>query len=277
MCTLSSRVKELKRKVRSERWERKKVKKAAILQSNYLPWKGYFDIIHDVDVFVILDDVQYTKDDWRNRNRLKSKQGPTWVTVPVLTQGRTGQKICEAEINNKVKWQKKHHTAIKNLYGKSPHFEFCQQLLREVYDERDWTLLSELNIFLIKRICSLLNIETELVDSRELTISIDERDPGRRTDRVIQICRSVGASHYLSGPAARDYIEAEKFTESGIALSYKDYSGYPEYPQRYGDFEHYLSVVDLLCNCGPRSADYIWGRHVACNLTAESENKASGF
>lgn len=238
-------------------------RKAAILQSNYLPWKGYFDIIHDVDVFVILDDVQYTKDDWRNRNRLKSKEGLTWITVPMLTHGRSGQKICEAEINQRVKWQRKHLSAIQNLYGKSPNFDFCSKLFEEVYSAREWLYLSDLNIFLIQRVCEMLEIQTPLIDSRELKVQIDEEDPGRRTDRVIEICKHVGATHYLSGPAAKSYIEPQKFEMAAISLEYKEYAHYPEYPQRYGEFEHAVSIVDLLCNCGPESSQYIWGHRSA--------------
>lgn len=223
----------------------------AVVQSNYLPWKGYFDIIHDVDLFVFYDDVQYTKNDWRNRNWIKSPAGPQWLTVPVSYQ--FGDRIDQVRIPNHH-WQRKHYTALEQYYGKQPGFAWLQPMLEEVYLRQHWENLSALNRTLCERISGeYLGIQTRFDCSSRFTL------PGNRQQRLLALLEQLGASRYLSGPAARAYIEPQAFAERGIELCYKDYSGYPEYPQPYPPFSHQVSVLDLLFCVGPAAGDFIWG------------------
>jgi hypothetical protein len=243
------------------------MKKVAVIQSNYIPWKGYFDIINDVDQFVFYDDVQYTKNDWRNRNKIKTNQGPRWLTIPVGSQN--DRLICEVELVNSI-WAKKHWTTIKQSYAKAPYFERYQSFFEYVYNEAQWSNLSELNQFLIKTISSeFLGVKTEFRDSREFS------PDGEKLDRLLSLLEKMGASVYVSGPAARDYIDEQRFVAAGIELIYKDYSGYPEYPQMFPPFDHKVSVVDLLLNCGPDAPYYIWGwrEKASHSLSIELESK----
>lgn len=226
-------------------------KRVAILQSNYIPWKGYFDIIHDVDLFIFYDDLQYTKNDWRNRNKIKTEKGPEWITIP--TGGNNSRLICEVEIKDPA-WQQKHWKTIQQHYSKCPHYDLYQPLFEHIYRGRQWTNLSELNHYLIKTISAdLLGIETVFQDSREYTLT------GQKLDRLLELVIASAAGSYVSGPAARDYIDPSRFGEAGINLVWKDYSGYPEYPQRFPPFEHGVSILDLLFNVGADAPWYIWG------------------
>jgi hypothetical protein len=227
------------------------MKKAAIIQSNYIPWKGYFDVIHDVDLFIFLDDVQYTVRDWRNRNKIKTAQGLRWLTVPVGVD--RNRLIHEVEIADDG-WNKIHWETLKQNYSKTPYFKLYREFFEQVYLGAKWVNLSELNQYLIKMISrDFLGIKTEFIDSRELHAT------GSKQDRLIDLLLKSGADYYLSGPAARDYIDEKGFAEAGIELQYKDYSGYPEYPQLYPPFEHGVTILDLLFNCGSSSAEFIWG------------------
>lgn len=223
--------------------------KVAIIQSNYIPWKGYFDIIHDVDVFVFLDDVQMTKRDWRTRNKIKTPRGTEWLTVPV--KGGREQLICEAEIVQDD-WQRHHLGAIRTNYCHAPFLNDYKVLLDWLY-LTPHVNLSEFNRRTTSMICDILGIKTKLVCSMELGAE------GTKDDRLISICQKLGATLYLSGPSARDYIVEEKFQKARIQLEYKDYSGYPEYPQLFPPFEHAVSILDVLFNCGPNAPYYIWG------------------
>lgn len=227
--------------------------KVAVIQSNYIPWKGYFDIIHDVDLFVFYDDVQYTKNDWRNRNKIKTPMGVKWLTIPVGTD--LNRLICEVELTNPV-WHKKHWRMIEHCYSKSPFFYLYKELFRHVYLGRKWESLSELNQYLIKHIAvECLNIKTEFHDSREYDILGTNANANHR---LLKLLQSLKADTYVSGPAARKYIDEKVFTQAGIKLVYKDYSNYPEYLQLYPPFEHNVSIVDLLFSCGSDSPCYIW-------------------
>jgi hypothetical protein len=225
--------------------------RVAVLQSNYLPWKGYFDIIHDVDLFVFYDDNQYTKNDWRNRNRIKAAGGAQWLTIPVgESQDRL---ICEVELNDD-RWQQKHWSSLRQNYSRCPYFERYEGYFEDLYLGHRWTNLSELNHSLIRHISrEFLGIRTEFADSRSWRVS------GQKLDRLLDLVGQSGATHYLSGPAAVDYIDPERFAQAGIALEWKSYGGYPEYPQRYPPFEHGVSIVDLLFNTGPDAPWFIWG------------------
>ena len=225
--------------------------KVAVIQSNYIPWKGYFDVIHDVDVFIFHDDLQYTKNDWRNRNKIKTPTGPEWLTIPVGTSEH--RLICEVDIKDAA-WQKKHWNLLTTHYARAPHFATYSALFRDVYLGTRWENLSVLNQHLIKLVArDLLGIQTELRDSREL------RPEGAKQARLLDLLRKAGATSYVSGPAAKDYIDPEAFAAARIELEWKSYAGYPEYPQRFPPFAHDVSILDLLFNVGPDAPHYIWG------------------
>ena len=221
-----------------------------ILQSSYIPWKGYFDLIHDADLFVFYDDVQFTKNDWRNRNRIKTPNGLHWMSVPVGS--KISRMICEVEIASSV-WQTKHLSSLKSNYCKAPFFDHYSSLLDDIYLQRQWKSLSELNQCATRVIADALGIKTELIDSRGF------KSTGTSLDKLISLIKQTGSDTYISGPRAKAYIDEERFEREGIRLIWKDYSAYPEYPQRFPPFEHAVTVLDLLFNVGPKAPHYIWG------------------
>ena len=224
----------------------------AILQSSYLPWKGYFDIMHDVDLFVFYDDVQFTRRDWRSRNKVKGQHGAQWLTVPV--GGDVDRLICDVAMPADTAWAKLHLRTLQHCYSPAPHWAWVRPLLEDIYTARAWATLSELNQHVITTIArDFLGITTRLADARSFAAK------GARTDRLLDILGKAGATRYVSGPAAKDYLEEGRFADAGIELVYKDYAGYPEYPQRYPPFDHFVTVIDLLCNVGPEAPRYIWG------------------
>lgn len=226
------------------------MKRLAIVQSNYIPWKGYFDLIGLVDEFLLYDEVQFTKRDWRNRNQIKTAQGPQWLTIPVVSKGRFLQTIAETEIA--APWTDGHWRAITHAYARAPHFDALGPRIAPLY-ERAATMgrLSEVNRLFLTDICALLDIHTPIRLSSEYSSS------GAKSDRLISLCQAAGATHYLSGPSARAYIEPEKFAAAGIALEYMDYSGYPVYPQLFGAFAHGVTVLDLIFNTGPEARRFM--------------------
>lgn len=233
------------------------MKKVAILQSNYLPWKGYFDIIHDVDLFIFYDDVQYTRRDWRNRNKIKTPRGCEWLTVP--TTGDREQLIHEVMLTD-PKWQGNHWKTIKQSYCKAPFFAHYCALFEDVYLGQEWSHLSMLNQHLIKLISrDVLGITTEFVDSRVYAAT------AAKQERIIELLEKCDARYYLSGPAAKAYIDEKQFAKTGIVLAWKDYSGYPEYEQAHPPFEHGVTILDLLFNVGPKAPWYIWGWRTSPN------------
>ena len=223
----------------------------AVIQSNYIPWKGYFDIIHDVDLFVFYDDVQYTKNDWRNRNKIKTPSGASWLTIPVGTDQH--RLVCEVRLNDTA-WATKHWKSLQQHYSSTPYFKRYEAFFREVYLGRRWGSLSALNQHLIKAISSdFLGITTRFAESRDFA------PQGSKLDRLMALLAIVGAETYVSGPTAKSYIEEERFAQQGTKLVWKSYSGYPEYPQRFPPFDHSVSIVDLLFNVGPDAPQFIWG------------------
>ncbi len=217
----------------------------SILQPGYLPYSGFFELMARCDVFVIYDDVQYDKNSWRNRNRIRGPKGPVWLTVPVKVKGRFGQKINEVEIDNSSKWAKKHLGTIRQHYGSAPHFGDYLPFLESVLT-REWRLLIDLDMAVIDHLRCLLGITCPVVYSSSL------KSGGHKTDRVISICRELDVDAYLSTNGARDYICESAFAEAGIAFAYQDYSP-PEYPQALPGFVSHLSALDLLMNIGPGS------------------------
>ena len=225
--------------------------RVAIIQSSYIPWKGYFDIANDVDEFIFLDHVQFTSRDWRSRNRIKTKDGLLWLTVPAGSD--RNRRICDVRLEDPA-WQQKHWKSILGSYSKAPHFKDYRAFFEDLYLGRRWESLAEMNQVMTRRIASeLLGINTVFRDSRELS------PEGVKLDLILDLVRKAGATTYVSGPAARDYIEPDKFTDAGIELVYKDYGDYQQYPQLYPPFEHAVSVIDLLFSVGADAPRHIWG------------------
>jgi len=225
--------------------------RVAVIQSNYLPWKGYFDIIHDVDLFIFYDQVQFTKNDWRNRNKIKVPGGTSWLSIPVGSG--IDRLICDVELPDR-RWAVKHWRSLQQYYSKAPHFGRYREFFEHVYLEREWATLSELNQFLIRRIArDFLGVTTEFRDAAGFSLQ------GDRQERLLDLLQQAGARSYLSGPAARGYIDEQAFTRAGIDLHYQDYAGYPEYEQFFPPFDHCVTVLDLLFHVGPRAPWYIWG------------------
>ncbi|GAC1659179.1 MAG: WbqC family protein [Candidatus Dormibacteraceae bacterium] len=222
----------------------------AIVQSNYIPWKGYFDLIARADCFILFDDRQYTRRDWRNRNRIKSPGGPRWLTIPVESSGRYLQRIDETRISDPA-WAEGHWQAIASAYANSNQFATERPWLEALYREPQPELLSHVNRRFLEAISARLGIRATLAWSTDFDVV------GGRTERLVNLCLAAGATRYLSGPAARVYLEEERFAEAGIDLEYMDYGGYPEYDQPHPPFVHEVSIVDLIMSTGPAAARHL--------------------
>lgn len=231
------------------------MKKVAISQSNYIPWKGYFDMIAAVDEFVLYDDMQYTRRDWRNRNLIKTPTGLKWLTVPVLVKGKYHQTIREVEITE-ADWADTHWKSLAQNYKRATYFKEISTWLEPLYYRHEqFTHLSLLNLHFIQTVCTYLGIKTNISHSSDYKLIEG------KTERLADICLQAGATHYVSGPSAKDYIDESVFRHAGIQLSWFDYGGYAEYPQLWGDFTHGVTILDMLFNCGENSARYM--RYVA--------------
>jgi hypothetical protein len=221
----------------------------AISQSNYIPWKGYFDLISSVDRFVIYDSVQYTKNDWRNRNLIKTHAGLQWLSIPV----GAGIRRCIHDVALPIApgWRRKHWASLTTAYARAPYFSEVSAWLEPIYGQLSDNMLSAVNVRLIRAICRYLGIETDIVchDGHHL-----EQD---RVLKLVEICRRHGADTYVSAPAGKQYIDAATFDRHGLAIEWFDYVGYPSYPQLHGPFVHQVSVLDALFNCGPRRESFL--------------------
>lgn len=227
----------------------------AIVQSNYIPWKGYFDLMRQADVFVLYDDVQYTKRDWRNRNRIKTPQGMQWLTVPVRVKSRYLQQIRDVEIAESD-WHERHWASLHMNYRAAAHYGAVAPQIADLYARcAGLTHLSQVNALLLRGLADLLDIHTPLVESTALC-----HQPGR-TENLVHLCQALGATTYLSGPAAQDYLDERLFEAAGIGVSYFDYAGYPTYPQLHGPFDHHVSAIDLLMHAGDQAAQYLQRSH----------------
>jgi len=226
------------------------MKKIAIVQSNYIPWKGYFDLIASVDEFILYDDMQYTRRDWRNRNQIKTPQGVQWLTVPVQVKGKYDQKIKDTVIDGST-WAFSHWKALEQNYRRSRHFDEVAAWLEPLYVSEHYTHISQLNRLLIEAVCNYLDIKTIITNSSDYTL-LDGK-----TERLANLCAAAGGYEYISGPAARNYIDEAVFAERGIKLTWFDYAGYPEYSQLWGDFTHGVTILDLLFNCGKDARRYM--------------------
>lgn len=225
--------------------------RVGVIQSSYIPWRGYFDFIASVDTFVFHDDIQYTKGDWRNRNRIKTGKGVEWLTVPVHYR-ESSQLICETYIDVSTPWQKKHVRKVQDSYRDAPYVKDAVEILGCCSADQSRTI-SVLNIELIKRICEYLSITTPMILSMNLSLS------GSKTERLIDLLKKLGATTYLSGPSADGYLDREAFRKNTIGLEFKSYD-YDSYPQLWGGFEGAVSVLDLIANCGPDARNHIRSR-----------------
>jgi hypothetical protein len=230
------------------------MKKVAIVQSNYIPWKGYFDMIAAVDEFILYDDMQYTRRDWRNRNQIKTPQGVQWLTVPVVVKGKYHQKIRDTEIDGS-EWASTHWKNLLSNYRRAEHFGEIAEWLEPIYLQESFDRLSQMNRRFIEAICAYLDINTKITNSCDYTLAEG------KTERLADLCLQAGGTEYVSGPAAKDYVDERVFSDLGIKLTWFDYTGYPEYPQLWGDFTHGVTILDLLFNCGKDSPRYM--RYVA--------------
>jgi WbqC-like protein family len=223
----------------------------AIVQSSYIPWKGYFDMINLVDEFVLLDEVQYTKRDWRNRNKIKTKDGELWLSVPVQVKGRYHQRIDETVIAEDG-WADKHWRTISQAYAKAPHYGDYAERLEGLYARAgELERLSDVNRLFIEALSRLLGIDTKL------SWSSDYQAGDGKSERLLDICLQAGADEYLSGPAAKSYLDEELFASQGVTVRWMDYDGYPEYQQPHPPFSHQVSVVDLLFSTGADAPRYM--------------------
>lgn len=225
--------------------------KVAVLQSNYIPWKGYFDIIAGVDEFILYDDMQYTRRDWRNRNKIMTPKGPIWLTIPVEVRGKFYQKISETKVADH-KWIDRHWKSIQMNYSRARYFNAYKDRIKEIYERcRDENYLSQINYLFLMEICNILDIRTKITWSSKYHL-VDGK-----TERLIGLVKEAGGDYYLSGPAAKDYISEELFQRENIELAWMDYSGYTEYAQLSSKFEHGVSILDLIFNEGPNARQFM--------------------
>jgi hypothetical protein len=212
-----------------------------IHQPNFLPWLGYFYKIIKSDTFVFLDNVQFSKNSFQNRVKIKTINGPTWLTLPIMHN--YGQLTKDVYINNKEKWRDKHLRTMETNYRKTPFYNNIIDILKDIYSNNNWQLMTEINISLILAICKYLNIERTFIRSSALSVS------GNSGELLINIVKKLNGSIYLSGQGGRKYQDSAKFKQAGITLSYTDFE-HPVYPQKWGAFSEGLSIIDLLFNCG---------------------------
>jgi hypothetical protein len=225
-------------------------KRVAIVQSNYIPWKGYFDLINSVDEFILLDEVQYTRRDWRNRNRIKTPQGVIWLTIPVNVKGRYEQRIDETTVSD-PSWAEKHWQTLHHSYASALHFDDFSGPVQAAYLGLESDRLSDINRHMLEAVSGMLGIDTPLRSST------DYEGGGRKTERLLGLCLAAGAAEYVSGPAAKAYLDESAFHAAGVEVSYFDYGGYPEYEQPYPPFEHSVSVLDLIFSTGKDARNYM--------------------
>ncbi len=229
-----------------------KNKRVGILQSNYIPWKGYFDLIDKTDVFVIYDEVQYTKNDWRNRNRIKTKNGLEWITIPVQ-RNSLSQRIDQTLVA-KRDWNTKHWKTLVTNYTKASAFAETKEFLYDLYfGEPRYDNLSEINCNLIRKISDYLGIKTSIINSTDLEMK------GDRNEKLVDACLKLDADRYLSGPSAKSYLNVQLFNDNGISVEWMDYHGYASYTQLFPPFVHEVSIIDLIFNMGTSSRAYFRG------------------
>jgi len=248
-------------------------KRVAILQSNYIPWKGYFDLIASVDEFIIYDDVQFTKNDWRNRNRIKTPSGVQWISIPA---GQNINRRIRDVVLASSQWRPSHWKTLQTNYRRAECYDQVAPLLESLYVGREDRHLSSINRAFIEAICGFLGIKTRITNSWDYSVT-----PGR-LENLIGLCNQAGADTYVSGPAARAYLDVTEFARSGVSVEWFDYGGYPIYPQLWGEFVHEVSIVDVIFNCGKSarqhmkfSARGLSDAPTDCPLVAEASSNQS--
>jgi hypothetical protein len=238
-----------------------------IIQSCYVPWKGFFDLIGRCDEYVIFDGVQYVKGHWHNRNRIKAANGVQWLTIPVITKGRYEQSIDQVEIEKP--WADKHWRALELAYKRAPYFEQLAPTVRSWYERAEKEpRLTEVNAIFLHGIAELLGLKTRIVRDTAYPVQ------GVKTERLLGIARAAAADRYLSGPSARGYFDESMFTAAGITPEWMSYEGYPEYNQLHGGFEHAVTALDLLFNVGPEASRYL--RRSGSELVDDSAPHCAG-
>lgn len=225
--------------------------KVVILQSSYIPWKGYFDLVNDADIFVFLDDVQYTSRDWRSRNKIKTKDGAQWLSVPV---GNNRDKLINEVSINDGNWQVKHLKRIVSSYSKSAYFDELASIINDIYIEHEWDNLSKMNQYIVKKLANALSISTTFIDSSALDSA------GKNQFKLLEIAKLMNADEYISGPSAKSYLSEDLFKDEKIKVTWKEYDNYPLYNQLYPPYEPHVSILDLIASVGIKAAPYyIWG------------------
>ena len=227
-------------------------KRVAVVQSNYIPWKGYFDLIAAVDEFILYDEVQYTRRDWRNRNQIKTSQGVQWLTVPVQVKGKYHQTIRETVIDG-TDWAVSHWQTLQLNYRRAPYFNEVAALIEPLYRSKQYTMLTDLNYTFITAICEYLGITTKISFSWDY--AVPETDD--RTERLKRLVVAAGGTTYISGPSAKSYMQEDIFTASNMEVMWFEYGGYPQYDQLWGEFTHGVTILDLLFNCGKEAPKYM--------------------
>lgn len=223
--------------------------KVIITQSNYIPWKGYFSAMRKATHLVLYDDMQYTKRDWRNRNMLITPNGPKWLSIPINVKGKYYQKINETQVNDN-NWGYNHWNFIKNNYIKSPYFKEYQHHFIDLYLNPSSSYLSDINLDFIKKIITLLEIDIKIISSKEFDLK------GDKTEKLVNVCKELNAEKYYTGPSAKNYMDESLFIDNNIEIEYYNFSGYPEYKQQWGGFDHAVSVLDMFFNLGPETIKY---------------------
>jgi hypothetical protein len=226
------------------------MKRVAISQSNYIPWKGYFDLINMVDEFILYDDVQYTRRDWRNRNQIKTQHGLKWLSIPAKVKGKYFQKISETKISDD-NWGKKHWSVLKQNYSKTQHFKEYKDVFEDLYLNNKDEYLSQVNYKFIGAINKILGVSTKVRWSSEFDLT------GGQSEKLLGICKDCDADVYLSGPSAKNYLNEDIFIQNNIKIEWMDYSNYPEYKQIFKPFEHGVTILDLIFNEGKNATKFM--------------------
>ena len=221
-----------------------------ITQSNYIPWKGYFDLLRNADVFVVFDEVQYTKRDWRNRNKLICNNGPKWLSIPVKTKNNFSQKISRTEVLND-NWINDHLNFIENNYRRAKCFDEYFPIIKSIIVESQNKYLSKINVKIIKNLLDLLGISIEIIDSSQLELAEE------KNDKLISVCNQLNIKNYITGPSALSYIDEKKFIESNISIRVFEYKNYKQYEQLWNGFDHNVSIIDMFLNLGIKTKDYL--------------------
>ncbi|MBY5331618.1 WbqC family protein [Rhizobium leguminosarum] len=217
------------------------MKRVAIIQSSYLPWRGFFDLISRCDEYVIYDQVAYSKGHWHNRNKIKTATGTRWITIPVMTSDRFGQPIEDVEI--KGDWAQSHFAQIRQAYKTAPAAKVFLPVIESLYKQFEkLQLLTEVNELFLRHVVEMLKLDVVITRDRIYS------PRGARSERVLATCLAAGATHYLSGPSAKVYLDEAMFRDAGVTVEWMSYGPYPEYTQLHGPFDGQVSIIDPILN-----------------------------